>query len=163
MQYHRRSIFVNGTAYMDFKRATDRLFDKVDHEDLAQELGVSVAIKAKRAKEMRGRARSAPEWRTAVKALAERRLSHYAALLEDLSAEDRSQKAAAVSALRSASGASMTGSASVCQFGFAGTVRAARTPNGGAGKESVVSLVERSGRVRSFHVADVNSRTQLLI
>ena len=32
---------VNGTAYMDFKKATDGLFERISHEDLADALGGS--------------------------------------------------------------------------------------------------------------------------
>jgi hypothetical protein len=87
---------------MDFKKATDRLFDKVDHKDLARELGVSVAaIRQARLREG-ARANRAPpmEWRAAVRTLAEKRLSHYATLLEDLNAEDSTRKATAVAVLR---------------------------------------------------------------
>jgi hypothetical protein len=104
MQYHiQRGRFVNGPAYMDFKKATDRLFDKIDHEDLAREMGVSVAaVRQARLREGALANRAPPsEWRAAVKALTERRLSHYTALLEDLNAEDREQKSATVAALRS--------------------------------------------------------------
>lgn len=76
---------------MDFRIATDRLFDKVDHEDLAREAGVSVATI--RQARLRGDARAnrspPPGWQSAVIALAERRVRHYARLLEDLKADDQ--------------------------------------------------------------------------
>ena len=37
------SLIVNRTAYMDFKEATDELFARIDHAELAEALGVSIA------------------------------------------------------------------------------------------------------------------------
>ena len=75
---------------MDFKSATDRLFDRVDHEALAGELGVSVATirQARLSEAARANRTPPPNWREAVAALAEKQLAHYAKLLEDLKSDD---------------------------------------------------------------------------
>lgn len=58
---------------MNFKPATDRLFRRVTHSDLASALGVSVAlIRQARLNEAAAAARSAPQaWKEAVARLAE--------------------------------------------------------------------------------------------
>jgi hypothetical protein len=71
---------------MDFKAATDVLFSRVSHEDLAQELGVSVpSIRQAR---LRGRAhahRNPPEgWESAAKKLAERQIRQLRQLVAQL-------------------------------------------------------------------------------
>ncbi len=70
---------------MDFREATDGLFARVDHEDLANELGVSVAsIRQARLKPEAKARRTPPEdWQGAVIRLAEERVSHYRRLIED--------------------------------------------------------------------------------
>jgi hypothetical protein len=80
---------VNGGAYMDFKEATDGLFARVDHEDLARKLGVSVAsIRQARLRPEAGAHRSPPEnWQTAVIRAAEERVWHYRNLIERLREE----------------------------------------------------------------------------
>jgi hypothetical protein len=58
---------------MDFRNATDNLFSRIDHEDLAKALGVSVASvrQARLNHDAKGR-RSAPrDWQCAVIRLAE--------------------------------------------------------------------------------------------
>lgn len=77
---------VNRTAYMDFKKATDALFDRVSHEDLAHELGVSVpAIRQARLTGTALGYRQPPQdWEQAVKTLAERRIRHYQKLASQL-------------------------------------------------------------------------------
>jgi hypothetical protein len=68
---------------MDFKEATDGLFARVDHEELAEELGVSVAtIRQARLRRDAAAYRVAPaDWRRAVIRLAERRVRHYEQLV----------------------------------------------------------------------------------
>jgi hypothetical protein len=84
---------------MDFREATDGLFSRVDHEDLAKALGVSVAsIRQARLKSDANAHRAPPEdWRHAVIRLAEERVWHYRRLIEALrnglssSRQERSQ------------------------------------------------------------------------
>ena len=77
---------VNRTAYMDFREATDELFDRVAHEDLAKELGVSVAlIRQARLQPNAGAHRTPPaEWEIAVIRLAEDRARRYRRLVDRL-------------------------------------------------------------------------------
>ena len=74
---------------MDFREATDGLFSRVDHEELAKTLGVSVAtIRQARLRPEAGAHRSPPvEWRRAVLKLAEERVRHYRKLAESLTNE----------------------------------------------------------------------------
>lgn len=68
---------------MEFKAATDILLDRITHEDLASELGVSVAsVRQARLNNQALAYRSAPpEWERAVQALAERRIRKLQVLL----------------------------------------------------------------------------------
>lgn len=77
---------VNAGAYMDFKKATDALFARVDHEDLAKHLGVSVAsIRQARLRPGAIAHRAAPEkWRDAVIRIAEAQIMRYRKLIEDV-------------------------------------------------------------------------------
>jgi hypothetical protein len=79
---------VNRGAYMDFKEATDNLFDRVDHESLARELGVSVAsIRQARLRADAQAYRAAPpRWREAVIKIAEEKAAQYKKLASTLSA-----------------------------------------------------------------------------
>jgi hypothetical protein len=81
-----RSSSVNGNAYMDFKKITDSLLERVTHEDLAQTLGASVAsIRQARLDPSANAHRSPPEgWEAAVLRLAERQLRHYQRLVDRL-------------------------------------------------------------------------------
>lgn len=81
---------VNGSAYVNFRNATDGLFSRVEHEDLANVLGVSVAsIRQARLNPEANAHRAAPHhWRAAVLRLAEQRLEHYRELIEQLSADE---------------------------------------------------------------------------
>jgi len=81
---------VNTGAYMNFKKATDGLFARVGHEDLASALGVSVAaIRQARLQPKANAHRAPPEnWEDAVIRLAEKRVWHYRNLIEEV----RSQK-----------------------------------------------------------------------
>lgn len=69
---------------MDFRKATDDLFDRIDHETLAKRLGVSIAsIRQARLGADAAAHRSPPEgWEKAVVELAERRAAHYRDLAE---------------------------------------------------------------------------------
>jgi hypothetical protein len=71
---------------MDFREATDQLFDQVNHAELAEALGVSVATirQARLSDEARGRRAPPREWEDAVLTLAERRLRHYRKLIESV-------------------------------------------------------------------------------
>jgi hypothetical protein len=81
--------FVNDSAYMDFKKATDALFARVDHEELAKRLGVSVAtIRQARLRPEANAHRSAPEnWRDSVIRLAEHQIMRYRKLIEEIRRE----------------------------------------------------------------------------
>ena len=79
-------MVVNGTAYMTFKRATDRLFCRVDHEDLAKALKVSVASirQARLSPDALAHRSPPPDWETAVLRLAEERVLHFGKLIEEI-------------------------------------------------------------------------------
>jgi hypothetical protein len=68
---------------MNFKDATDGLFDRISHEELAEALGVSVAaIRQARLTPTAKAYRAAPrDWQEAVIRLAEGRLKHYKHLI----------------------------------------------------------------------------------
>ena len=82
---------VNGNAYMGFKEATDGLFSRVDHEDLAKRLGVSVAtIRQARLRPEANANRPAPKhWQETVIRMAEMQMMHFRRLIKDV----RNQKA----------------------------------------------------------------------
>ena len=71
---------------MNFKEATDALFERVSHEDLATELGVSVpSIRQARLDPKAAAHRQPPEgWGKAVASLAESRVRHYKELVRKL-------------------------------------------------------------------------------
>jgi hypothetical protein len=71
---------------MDFREATDALFERVTHEALAEKLGVSVAsIRQARLDPKALAVRSPPEgWAEAVAALATERERHYRRLAQKL-------------------------------------------------------------------------------
>jgi hypothetical protein len=73
---------------MDFREATDGLCGKVDHEDVARALGVSLqTIRQARLQPETKSHRSPPRgWRDAVIRLAEEKASHYRRLVEELRA-----------------------------------------------------------------------------
>jgi hypothetical protein len=85
MIYNERAV-VNRTAYMTFKKATDRLFSRVHHEDLAKALGVSVASirQARLSPGALAHRSPPPDWESAVLRLAEERLSHFRKLVEEI-------------------------------------------------------------------------------
>jgi hypothetical protein len=94
---------VNGSAYMDFKEATDLLFERVDHETLAEALSVSVAtIRQARLRADAGAYRSPPtRWRVEVARLARVRVAYYQNLIENLklTADEHTQSQASDSYL----------------------------------------------------------------
>lgn len=69
---------------MDFKEATDELFARVDHAELATALGVSVPlIRQARLKADAAAHRTPPkDWPEAVIRMSERRIMHYRKLIE---------------------------------------------------------------------------------
>lgn len=71
---------------MDFKKATDGLFEGVSHEDLARALGVSVATVRQARLDPRARAHRAPppNWMRAVLTLAQQQAARYQGLIEEL-------------------------------------------------------------------------------
>jgi DNA-binding GntR family transcriptional regulator len=71
---------------MNFKKATDRLFSRVDHEDLAKALKVSVAsVRQARLSPDALAHRSPPRgWENAVLRLAEERVRHFQKLIEEI-------------------------------------------------------------------------------
>jgi hypothetical protein len=80
---------------MDFREATDGLFDRVDHETLATRLGVSIAaVRQARLKPEAGAHRSPPKgWEPAVIRVAEERIRHYRRLIEQLRENSGAQNA----------------------------------------------------------------------
>jgi hypothetical protein len=71
---------------MNFKNATDRLFSRIDHKDLAKALGVSVAsIRQARLRPDAIAHRSPPpDWENALLRLAEEQVGHFRKLLEEM-------------------------------------------------------------------------------
>jgi hypothetical protein len=75
---------VKRSAYMDFKEATDGLFDRISHEQLAEALGVSVASirQARLPETAKAYRQPPPAWQHGVIRLAERRIMHYRRLID---------------------------------------------------------------------------------
>jgi len=71
---------------MNFKDATDGLFDRIDHAELAEALGVSVAsIRQARLTPTAKAYREAPKnWESAAIRLAEKQVWHYRRLIEQI-------------------------------------------------------------------------------
>jgi hypothetical protein len=71
---------------MNFKEATDGLFDRVDHAELADALGISVATirQARLSPDAKAHRQPPERWRAAVIRLAERRAEHYKRLASSL-------------------------------------------------------------------------------
>ena len=69
---------------MDFKKATDDLFSRIDHEDLAKRLGVSVASirQARLSAVAKAHREPPPDWQFAVIRLAEQQIMKHRALIE---------------------------------------------------------------------------------
>ena len=71
---------------MNFKNATDRLFSRIDHKDLAKALGISIAsIRQARLRPDASAHRSPPpDWENALVRLAEERVRHFRQLIEEI-------------------------------------------------------------------------------
>jgi hypothetical protein len=71
---------------MTFKKATDRLFSRIDHEDLAKALAVSVASirQARLSPDALAHRSPPPDWENAVLRLAEERVLHFQKLVEEI-------------------------------------------------------------------------------
>ncbi len=71
---------------MNFKTATDRLFSRVDHPDLAKALGVSVASirQARLRPDALAHRSPPPDWEKALMRLAEERVRHFRELVEEI-------------------------------------------------------------------------------
>jgi DNA-binding GntR family transcriptional regulator len=69
---------------MNFKEATDGLFDRIDHAELAEALGVSVASirQARLSKNAKAYREPPPGWENAVAQLATAQIRHYRELVE---------------------------------------------------------------------------------
>jgi hypothetical protein len=76
---------------MDFKKATDELFARVTHDDLAHALGVSVALirQGRLSPDALAHREPPPNWEKAVMKLAERRADHLARLVTALKRPSR--------------------------------------------------------------------------
>jgi hypothetical protein len=85
-----KSRLVNRSAYMDFKKATDELFSRVTQDDLAESLGVSVAlIRQARLSPAAKAHRSPPEgWEKAATRLATEQAKRFSRLAERLRKAD---------------------------------------------------------------------------
>jgi hypothetical protein len=77
---------VNESAYMDFKGATDVLFSRVDHAELAKALKVSVASirQARLRRSAKAFREPPPNWPEAVIRLAEHQIGEYQKLIKGL-------------------------------------------------------------------------------
>jgi hypothetical protein len=84
-----KSSSVDGTAYMNFKEATDGLFSTVDHQHLATQLGVSVATIRQARLRPEAKSHRAPpgHWREAVIRIAEAQIMHYRRLIDAMRRE----------------------------------------------------------------------------
>jgi hypothetical protein len=80
---------------MDFREATDSLFDRIDHEQLAKRMGVSIAsIRQARLRPEAGAHRSPPgHWRATVLLLAAERINHYNNLIAGLENDHSGERA----------------------------------------------------------------------
>lgn len=82
-------LLANDGTYMDFKEATDPLFARMDHENLAKRLGVSVTTirQALLRPEANAHRSAPPNWRNAVIRIAEAQLMRYRRLINDVRRE----------------------------------------------------------------------------
>ncbi len=76
---------------MDFKKATDQLFDGVSHADLAEELLVSIAAirQARLSPKAKAFRQPPPGWENGALRLAKRESVKFQQLIEELQAEDK--------------------------------------------------------------------------
>jgi len=82
--------FVKHSAYMNFKEATDGLFDRISHEQLAESLGISVAsIRQARLTPTAKAYREPPKgWENAVIRLAENQTLRLRRLIASIKKDD---------------------------------------------------------------------------
>jgi len=75
---------------MDFREATDGLCGKVDHEDVARALGVSLQTirQARLQPETKSHRSPPPGWRDAVIRLAQEKVRHYRQLIHELESSE---------------------------------------------------------------------------
>jgi hypothetical protein len=75
---------------MNFKQATDDLFDRIDHAKLAESLGVSIASirQARLDRNANAHREPPPNWTNAVIRLAQERAAHYQSLAEHLANDE---------------------------------------------------------------------------
>jgi hypothetical protein len=78
--------FVNEVIYMDFRKATDELCARIDHDDIAGALGVSIQTvrQARMAPDVPAHRSPPDQWEKVLIRLAEERLSHYRKLIDRL-------------------------------------------------------------------------------
>ncbi len=71
---------------MNFKEATDGLFDRISHDELANALGVSVASirQARLSPDAKAYRQPPDRWQAAVIRLARKRVAHYNRLADSL-------------------------------------------------------------------------------
>jgi len=74
---------------MDFRKATDELCARIDHDDIAEALGVSIQTvrQARMAANVPAHRSPPDQWEKALIRLAEKRLSHYRKLIDRLNAQ----------------------------------------------------------------------------
>jgi hypothetical protein len=74
---------------MDFRQATDGLCAKLDHDDVARALGVSLQTvrQARLQQESNAHRSPPPGWRNAVIRLAEEKVGYYRQLIQELQTE----------------------------------------------------------------------------
>lgn len=79
---------------MNFKKATDQLFDPIDHAKLSAALGVSVAAirQARLQPGTKAHRSPPPDWERAVIRLAEERVWHFRRLIEEVRATEKAAK-----------------------------------------------------------------------
>ena len=88
--YERRIVNI-GIYKVDFREATDGLCERIDHDDIAKALGVSVQTvrQARLGSSTKARREPPREWRDAVIRLAEERVWHYRKLIEEIRRDRR--------------------------------------------------------------------------
>jgi hypothetical protein len=79
-------LLVHQSAYMNFKEATDGLFNRISHEELADALSISVASIRQARLDPKAKAYREPpkNWKGALIQLAEARVWHYRKLIEQV-------------------------------------------------------------------------------
>ena len=80
---------VNGNIDMDFKAATDEICERVDHEDVARALGISLQAvrQARMSAEAKSHRHPPAQWTNSLIRIAEERVWHYRELIERLRSE----------------------------------------------------------------------------